>query len=153
MNFEELGTVSVKMVDECLIYFLINRNKVVYVGQTTKGLARPLSHKDKIFDRIEVLNCMYEALDDLEQHYILKYVPKYNNQLNAVITYGLNRVRNKVREETPLKQYTLRDLRKDLKKYEIKTQLDPIKNRTFIDREQADFLIDSLYDEYGWLDE
>lgn len=61
-----------------LIYFLFNGDDLVYVGKTTKGLARVYQHTDKAFTHIVIQYCSLEYLDELEQAYIVIYKPKYN---------------------------------------------------------------------------
>lgn len=64
------------------IYFLFDKGKIVYVGQTQSGLKRVLSHTDKKkFDTIKLIRCSVDELDELETYYIIKYQPFYNNQL------------------------------------------------------------------------
>ena len=65
------------------IYFLMQGNKVVYVGQTTKGLARPFTHKNKVYDNIQIIFCDKADLDLLETEYIIKYKPIYNKAIQT----------------------------------------------------------------------
>lgn len=60
------------------VYFLCQDANVVYVGQSSVGLSRPFNHKDKKFNKVMVLPCTEEMLDDAERRYIEKYRPKYN---------------------------------------------------------------------------
>lgn len=79
MKFEESGNViTIKNSDKCFIYFLIDKDEVVYVGQTTNGLSRPFAHCDKEYDTVKAIPCHREMLDQEEHHYICKYSPKYN---------------------------------------------------------------------------
>lgn len=71
--------------NEYLIYFLLDKGEVVYVGQSTKGLNRVKQHLyegKKQFDDFKIEKCKSDRLNDLENYYILKYRPKYNNLLN-----------------------------------------------------------------------
>ena len=66
------------------IYFLIDRDEIVYVGQSrTTILSRLANHiTDKHFDRVTVLQ--YPAdydLDGLEIEYIWRIQPKYNAKI------------------------------------------------------------------------
>jgi hypothetical protein len=66
------------------IYFLIHNNEIVYVGQTTKGLARTYSHiNQKVFDSIYFETCDLKLLDVTEAYYITKLNPKYNITLKG----------------------------------------------------------------------
>ena len=60
------------------VYFLMDKGEVVYVGQTTMGICRPLAHKDKQFDGFYMKKCRVSVLDKREREMILKYKPKYN---------------------------------------------------------------------------
>lgn len=61
------------------IYFLLDGEKVVYVGKTEYGLKRILCHiTDKTFDRIKIKVFDKDMLDVKETYYIAKYNPKYN---------------------------------------------------------------------------
>ena len=64
------------------IYFLINNDEVIYVGQTKNGLKRILQHGDKFFNKYSFIEKPIEALDYWEDYYIMKYQPKYNNSYN-----------------------------------------------------------------------
>ena len=65
------------------IYFLIKKDKVVYVGQTEFGLKRILSHiPEKDFDTIKTIKCVKENLNQMEIAYIVKYQPIYNKYLS-----------------------------------------------------------------------
>ena len=61
------------------IYFLINDDKIVYVGQTKNGLRRIMQHYDKTFNKYSFVETTLEDLDYYEDLYIMKYQPKYNN--------------------------------------------------------------------------
>lgn len=71
----------------CGIYFLIDCDEVVYVGQSVDIRSRLEQHsnagmakgtKEKNFNRFFFVNCQREELDRLEAYYILKFRPKYN---------------------------------------------------------------------------
>lgn len=65
---------------QCLVYFLCQKETVVYVGQTRAGMYRPYSHRDMKFDNIRVIPCKLTELKRLESYFINKYQPKYNIQ-------------------------------------------------------------------------
>lgn len=83
MKFEEKEYINLTNIPKTFIYFLIYEKDVVYVGQTTNGLARVYSHsRTKKFNEIYVISCDEKSLNNLENKYILKYTPYYNKQLN-----------------------------------------------------------------------
>lgn len=72
------------------VYFLFDRDEIVYVGQSTNVIYRAFQHRksrSKKFDSFAALDvCTPEdvalvALRRLESAYILKFLPKYNVQL------------------------------------------------------------------------
>lgn len=66
------------------IYFLIQNNNIVYVGQSSELIHRISNHeKDRkiIFDGYSYIKCPKEILDDLEAYYIYTFKPKYNSVL------------------------------------------------------------------------
>ena len=97
MKFEEKNTINIPMKYETFIYFLIQNNVVVYVGQTKNNLGRPLSHrKEKKFNRIEIMPCDINDLDYIENYFIIKYQPKYNTRIND--GYKLITARDRIRK-------------------------------------------------------
>lgn len=68
------------------VYFLIDGNEVVYVGQSVNVFSRINSHKDKKFDRYAYVNCDQSMMDRLESLYIHFLQPKlnglYTNQIH-----------------------------------------------------------------------
>lgn len=144
MKFEESGTESIDLSHSCLVYFLIENDEVVYVGKTKRGLLRPLSHVDKYFNRLEVLECIEEVVDMLENKFIAKYLPKYNKSLNTSYAYSLIRCRNEVRKNTNLKSYTLRHLRKDLKSLGIEINSNEFNVNGYITIHDLGMLVEEL---------
>ena len=66
------------------IYFLFNRDEIVYVGKSLWTMARIYSHercKGKDFDSFTVLPFPAEQLDEKELEYICKFKPIYNTSL------------------------------------------------------------------------
>lgn len=70
------------------IYFLVKMNRIVYVGQTKRGLNRIIEHiefkryEEKDFDSYFFLPCDPFELDVLEFSYIVKFNPKYNKSIH-----------------------------------------------------------------------
>lgn len=70
------------------VYFLINENRVVYVGETACIMSRLFQHKqDKEFDGFRFIR-LEDATERLrlEKAYIQKYAPKHNITHNPNIT-------------------------------------------------------------------
>lgn len=62
------------------VYFLIRKGEVVYVGQSTKGFYRVLTHVgQKEFDSFSFVECSEENLDEMEAMYIAKLSPAHNH--------------------------------------------------------------------------
>jgi hypothetical protein len=67
------------------IYFLIKKNKIVYIGQSTNIFTRIMTHSnDKNFDSYSYIPCDQSILDKLESLYIHVYQP----ELNGFLTEG-----------------------------------------------------------------
>jgi hypothetical protein len=65
------------------IYFLLKENKIVYIGQTTRGINRIETHikeKEKIFDSYSIFPTEKKLLDKIELENILYYKPIYNKE-------------------------------------------------------------------------
>lgn len=100
MKFEEKSYIDFTDIPRCFIYFLIDGEEVVYVGQTTKGLSRIEVHRrNKKFDKVYAILCEEEDLDYCENTYILKYAPKYNKLPNMVESISLKRVVSEINHE------------------------------------------------------
>lgn len=93
MLFNEVNYYPVSEIyyDSC-IYFLLKNNDVVYVGQSTLGLIRTINHKDIDFDNLYYIKCNKNQLNELEDEYIYKYLPKYNKKFNGTLFKKLNSV-------------------------------------------------------------
>lgn len=103
-----------------IIYFLLDNDEVVYVGQSKAGLSRPYSHKDKVFTNVAVIYCEESELDRKETDYIRKYNPKYNMSI-GYCDFSFGKARDFIRENTQIKDFTIYDLRKLIKKLNIET--------------------------------
>jgi hypothetical protein len=60
------------------VYFLINDDKIIYVGQSTNVYARITSHHDKTFNSFAFIPCEPKVLDGLESLYIHIFRPPLN---------------------------------------------------------------------------
>lgn len=110
------------------IYFLFNKGKLVYIGQTTKGHSRIFQHNDKKFDSYSFQPYLESVLNEVEEKLILKYKPLYNKTF-------LKKVRNYKKIDrnyiTALKavdsMYDLRNfLTKDRKERKLEKIMDNI---------------------------
>lgn len=98
VKFQEQNAKEIKQIEECFIYFLLQNDEVVYVGQTSKGTQRPFSHKDKDFNRVMILYCEKCELDEKEDYYIKKYSPAYNKLLNTEMNYSLSKAKRELKQ-------------------------------------------------------
>jgi predicted GIY-YIG superfamily endonuclease len=147
MNFdvkEQRDFITIPKYKNSFVYLLLKGNDVVYVGQTTQGISRPLSHKDKDFDTIKLKYCNPYNLDFFEDIYIKKYKPKYNKQLNYSLNWGLKRVRDLIRNETVYFDITLPKLKNVLKKLNIEVYFDEYTQQNMISSMDKDVLLDFL---------
>ena len=63
------------------VYFLINNNEIVYVGQTNMLSNRLSNHSDKEFDSVSFVDVDPSFIGDIEASYIAKFDPIYNKNL------------------------------------------------------------------------
>lgn len=121
MKFEENKIAkTIELYENVFVYFLLKNNEVVYVGQTKKGTSRINAHTNKDFDKVKVIYCKIGELDKLEDFYIKKYNPKYNKQLNFAMNYSLKRAKSHIKEFFDDDTFNLYDLKKLIKKLDIK---------------------------------
>lgn len=121
MIFEEKNFISIEEYKKVFIYFLIKNDEVVYVGKTTQGIFRPLSHRNKDYDKINIIYCDVDKSDKLESYYILKYKPKYNKELNYNSFYTMNMVVKKIKREIDF-NFNLWRLKSIIKETQINIQ-------------------------------
>ena len=136
MEFDEKGNIlTFTRCDNCFVYFLLQGNEVVYVGQTTVGLSRPFSHYDKEYDSIKVLSCPADKLDETEDRFIIKYKPKYNKIRNHNVIFSLKKVKSLIRENyNP--NFNLSSLKKILRELKIEPFVDEFTHSICITVEQ-----------------
>jgi hypothetical protein len=61
------------------VYFLLNKNEIVYVGQTLNIEQRLRAHcRDKKFERVSYIKVLKRDLNYTEAYYIVKFRPPYN---------------------------------------------------------------------------
>lgn len=68
--------------DDGYVYFLVDGQQVVYVGQTTNLAARVRDHlrDGKQYRRVLFVSVAREQMDSVELHWITKLDPKYNRR-------------------------------------------------------------------------
>ena len=64
------------------IYFLLDDDRIVYIGKSTNLRSRFEQHantkSEKVYNRYFYIFCKEENLDKTEAYYILQFRPKYN---------------------------------------------------------------------------
>lgn len=131
INFNEIIKNKTPLTNDYNIYFLIDKDEIVYIGQSFRGFSNRVSvHKKegKIFDSIYVINYKNNKyLNDYEALYIWKFLPKYNTSLpfNAYI-----KTKRGIKNEFKI---SLAYINKIIKKYSIKLyRIENIKNQHYI---------------------
>lgn len=77
------------------VYFLVENNEVVYVGQSTDIASRIRKHQsDKFFNKVFYIECRKERLNEIENYFIISFNPEYNRTHNAVIAINKFRLHN-----------------------------------------------------------
>ena len=79
---DEIVKASLPWKEATGVYFLIDADEIVYVGQSVNIYSRISTHWDKKFDRYAYVPCEPETLDRLESLYIHFLSPKINKTLN-----------------------------------------------------------------------
>lgn len=101
-DLEDDGFIDVSIMMHCVVYMLVRKGTVVYVGQSKvplqrlathwrakKGNPRKVGFTQKIpvgfaFDAVWVQGCMLNELNGIEAAMIRKYQPKYNQKLMPI---------------------------------------------------------------------
>jgi len=82
-GLDYINAISIDPKNTSCIYFLLKKEKVVYIGQTVNPLLRIRDHsRNKDFDRVAFLHCPESKLNDLEKDYINKFSPALNKNLS-----------------------------------------------------------------------
>lgn len=120
MKLSRDDNITIAKQVKSIVYFLLEKDEVVYVGQSKTGLERPYSHRDKSFDSVAYIECKEEDLDKLESFYIRKYRPQYN-KTSTLYDYSFARIKKIIREMHGYSQFTVNDLKKIIKNLKIET--------------------------------
>ena len=83
LRAEDIARVASPWENSIGVYFLLDGNDVVYIGQSVNVYVRISSHAGKKFDRYAFIPCSIEALDRLESLYIHLLRPKLNGRQNG----------------------------------------------------------------------
>lgn len=144
MIFEEKDTIEIPINYKNFIYFLIDNNKVVYVGKTSNNIIRPFSHKDKCYDRLEIKLCNEDELDILEDKYIKKYNPCYNRQLNYAVNYSYQKIKRELYKVFN-KKISLWKIKRIIK--ELKIETITYSNGIFINKKDYGKIVEYIKNE------
>lgn len=83
LRADEIAAAALPWAKASGVYFLLDGDEVVYVGQAVNVYSRIGQHTDKRFDRYAFVPCAVDALDMLESLYIHCLRPRLNgNQRN-----------------------------------------------------------------------
>lgn len=83
LTAHQIKKFSKPLTDITGVYFLIDNDEIVYVGQSLNVYSRISAHKkDKDFDKVFVIKCQKEELTEIERYYILLLRPKHNKTHN-----------------------------------------------------------------------
>lgn len=80
LRAEEIADAALLWAKAIGVYFLLDGDDVVYVGQAVDVYSRIGQHKDKRFDRYAFVPCPVDALDMLESLYIHCLRPRLNGE-------------------------------------------------------------------------
>lgn len=71
--------VPVEKISYPCVYFLLQDNKIVYVGQSKNSITRITTHKQRIpFNKVFIMFVHESMLTEVERLYIKKFCPQYN---------------------------------------------------------------------------
>lgn len=83
------------------IYFLIDKNEVVYVGQSKDIYTRINTHrKHKVFDTFTYIRCPKDMLNIVETRYIKRLEPKLNRNKDGRLVYPGSNISDMMMELT-----------------------------------------------------
>lgn len=144
MKFEEINFIDITNEPTTFIYFLLQDEEVVYVGQTTKGTARIIAHRDKQFNNVYIIKCTDDELDYLENEFILKYNPIYNKIPNMRAMMRVDKVVHTINVTLkPKKRMNLRRLTNLLKELNITPRL--VNHISYIYDWEYELLVEAFY--------
>jgi len=80
---EQIVETSLPWARSTGVYFLIDADEIVYIGQSVNVYARIAQHSDKTFDRYAYIPCEADVMDRLESLYIHCFRPRMNGNFNS----------------------------------------------------------------------
>jgi hypothetical protein len=83
LRASEIARAALPWARSCGVYFLLDGDEVVYVGQSTHVYNRIPNHMDKVFNRYAFVPCGEPMLDKLESLYIHCLRPRLNGDTKA----------------------------------------------------------------------
>lgn len=112
---------SFPVFPQCGIYFLIQDDEIVYIGQSVHIPNRLKTHQggEKVFNKVFFVECSGNDLDELEKHYIRSFTPKLNKKL-----YRTSRAWRVKKEKVD--KAAIRAAEKERKRLEKLTRLEEI---------------------------
>lgn len=134
--------------EKYIIYFLLNKKKIVYIGESGKGIARPFQHtKDKIFDSILIFKASSDTMERKieEERLINLHKPIYNKSKILVNTKlkNLEEIRKYIRTIIGKESYIITSkLRTDVIKNIYYEKVD---NRIYVKKSDVLNLIKNKY--------
>lgn len=120
MKFEESGAIVLPNPGKYLIYFLLDGDEVVYIGKTSRSIFW-IPNCTLHFSSVAVIPAEPKTIDSMLGKYVLKYMPKHNNILKGHVS--LDTAKAKIRKLSGNKNYSKRDLIKDIKELGINIEL------------------------------
>lgn len=84
LRHDEIAKAALQWANVSGVYFLLEGDEVVYVGQSTNVYTRIGQHRDKRFDRYAFVPCAVDALDKLESLYIHFLRPRLNAAYGSI---------------------------------------------------------------------
>lgn len=77
-------TSSIENINTTIIYFLIDKDEIVYIGKSDKYLERITHHStNKKFDSYWTEKVDRKEASKIESNYIFEYAPKYNKAITS----------------------------------------------------------------------
>jgi excinuclease UvrABC nuclease subunit len=82
LDGEQIAKLALPWQRSSGVYFLVQDQEVVYVGQSVNIYSRIAQHPDKKFDKYAFVPCEVELLDKLESLYIHTLKPRLNGNVS-----------------------------------------------------------------------
>lgn len=141
-NLIILNSCNISEINFCGIYFLIENNKIVYVGQTKNGYFRIFEHiKTKSFEKFSIFVCEECLLDYYENYFIMNFKPKLNKVIPKYGYYISFKFLNKLLYNRGLK-ITLKKLENLIQ--DLKLEKFYFANELFIKRKNIKTLVKEI---------